>query len=84
MKDITAKEANLFTKKPMELGKKYKKNLMKHIWAAATEGYFQTHINIAGPSEEEAVRCYLEKLGYKIPIRNSKTMIIKWEDVNNE
>lgn len=84
MKDITAKEANLFTKKPMNLGKKYKKNLMKQIWAAATEGYFQTCINIDGPSEAEAVGFYLEKLGYKISRRSSKTMIIKWEDENNE
>jgi len=84
MKDITAKEANLFTKKPMTLGKKYKKNLMKHIWAAATEGYFQTRINVDGPSEAEAVGSYLEKLGYKTLTLGSKMIIVKWEDTNNE
>ncbi len=80
MKDITAKQANLFTKKPMTLGKKYKKSLMKKIWAAATEGYFQTYIDIDGPSEGEAVKNYLEKLGYICNDR-SKYIIIKWDEV---
>lgn len=85
MKDITAKQANLFTKKPMILSKKYKKSLMKRIWATATEGYFQTRIEINAPSEREAVKNYLEELGYICSDR-LKWIFINWDEVrqNNE